>query len=966
MTGALSQFMLLIGMVLIRFRYRLRKRWATSLAILTGLGLMALSLTVLRDYELPARGLTIIHSIQVAGMVAICLLLMPELRRQPQPVQVLATLAGLMPLVVNQVSFLMPHFNLDASVMSRMAVLRWFAYLIPLMGLAIDLARGAALQIQAREQAYLRRVIDALPDLVYARDRDGRYNLLNEAAARFMGSTREDLEGRLVDDLNWGPELTERLLNIDQRILERGRRFSHPGVQFQSAEGEPRWLQILSQPLVSGDGSVDQVLGVATDVTRLKNAEQMAEQQLKVERTLRLCLANLVRSPAGNFEQAMESVLAEVGRFCGADSVFIYQNDLEAGVSRQVCSWQNGPTPIQPTHNLRNMTWALDDLVRGETVVYADPEQLPENQPEAIALARELGVRFLMLAPVFDSDGKLWGILGAHCTEPPQPDCLGCRRVLASLADLYAQARSRFLAEASLTKAKEAAEASSTAKSEFLANMSHEIRTPLNAVIGLSDILRGLEPNPEQARYLQMIHHAGESLLGIINDILDFSKIEAGQFELDEVELDLPTLLSEVVDMMAYHAQQQGLELVYHLEPSARLQTTADPVRLKQILLNLLNNAIKFTENGHVALRVNHVDGLTQFTVTDSGIGIPPHQIDHIFDKFTQADASHTRKYGGTGLGLAICSNLVRMMDGNISVESTVGHGTSFTVSLPLKGEVPSSRSLLPDPLLQNLRHLVVMPDPTARKVVKAYLHDLGLEGDVTGDAVEAGDLLKSRSYDVALIDGQFDSILLERILDSVQSQPAADRPHMIQLTPIGDHRDAEDLSGDGWDVSLHKPVYRRIIRKTLRRLQSPDQTPQVETQDNLILSQSRRVLLVEDNLFNQKVALRLLENLGCQVVVADNGKKAVDIAGGQDFDLVLMDCQMPIMDGLEATRQIRALDGTRARVPVVAMTANVLGEHRDACLECGMDDFASKPVNKKTLREIIEKWSEQESPQPV
>ena len=962
----MAGFVVLAGCLLVSLRKHLPGH--RPYIILAGLGglVLPVSLVLQLGYEPAASAVTTSHAALLAIFVGCVLLLRPELHRRPPPIYVVGILAGLLPLALNQLYFLLPGFEADATNFNRAAVLHWCAYFIPLLGLSIDLAYGAADYMRERERAYLRQVIDTLPDPVFARDAVGRLRFLNTAAAAFLGGTREQVAGQLLSECGFESDFVASNLALDQETIESGESRRHIASQVIDATGKARWLQMFIKPL-EVDGEDPQVVGVATDVTRLKEAEAELEERWHGEKTLRRCLARLVRAPADGFDLAMQDVLENVGEFCGADSVFVYEIDRKAGVARQLCIWDDGRSPAKQTHDLRGMQWALRALARGETVTVADHDEAPMD-PAARAAARSLDAKYLMLAPVFSRKGKLWGIIGAHSHEPPDNDCHSCRRILAGLADLYIGAQARVQAENDLQQAKETAEANASAKGEFLANMSHEIRTPLNAVIGLTDILRDLQPTPEQAHYVEMIHQAGNALLGLINDILDFSKIEAGQLELDPVEVELPSLLAEVVDMMAYHAQQQGLELVYHLAPSARLRTVVDPVRLKQILLNLLNNAIKFTETGHVALRVSlDSEGQVRFVVADTGIGIPPEKLARIFDKFTQADASHTRKYGGTGLGLAICNSLAGMMGGIIEVASKPGRGTLFSVTLPLTGEIDKNLPPLPDPDLVGRRHLSVMLDLAARENLSSYLCDLGVTGMSLGDPLTTADALACDDYDFVLVDAQLDSLLLESVRRAAVDVPAAKRPRLVLVTPLGDDRDSAELEAEGWSAVLHKPVRRPTLRRALKTAIDPHVTITGGVEDEgPAVPLDTRVLVVEDNVFNQTVASRLLETLGCAVVVAENGQRALDIMADRDFDLVLMDCQMPVMDGLEATRRIRQLPGPQGRVPVVAMTANVLGEHRDACLAAGMDDFASKPVNKKTLREIVTHWIREQQQEPV
>jgi CheY-like chemotaxis protein/PAS domain-containing protein len=821
--GQISLFfaglVLLSGCLAVSWRDRAPTGILAGLIVLLGAVSLAVTLVWTRG-KLPAPWLmTVSHLLLMAGYLACAWLLRSELRRQPAPAYVAAVVAGLLPMLTNQAACLVPGFAPEAVVLNRAVMLLWCAYLIPVIGLSVDLAREAARDAQAQEQAYLRRIIDAVPDLIFVRDTSGQFPLQNRAAATVLGDTDDALAAGALHD---------------------------QGAWVVGADGQRRFLQAHTQPLPAADGASVQELGVARDVTRLKLAEEQLEQRLQSERTLRRCLTRLVRSPAAGFNTAMRDVLSEVGAYCRADSAFVFEQDHDTGTVRCVSGWREPGAPKRLRLRMDDVDWALPILGVGEIVVYADPEHLP-GDPRAIALGRRLGLRYLMLAPIVGCNGQLWGAIGVHCPQPPPDGGEGFWRVLTSLADLYAVVRERGLTEEALQEAKEAAEASNRAKSEFLANMSHEIRTPLNAVIGIADILRGLEPTVEQTRYLMMIDQAGQSLLALIEDILDISRIEAGRLVLDPVPVDLPDLIAETMTMVACHARQNDLELRTHLDTSARVRVQVDPLRLRQVLLNLLGNAIKFTERGHVSLSVTHHDGVCTLVVADTGIGIAADQLPRLCDKFTQADNSHTRRFGGSGLGLAISSNLVRMMGGTLSLASEEGAGTTVTVTVPLAAEP------LPD----------------------------------TADGADGAD---------------------------ATAAPAA---------PADVDNGADQLAG-------------------------------------------ARVLLVEDNLINQKVASSLLESMGCVLTLAQNGEEAVAAAARQVFDVVMMDCQMPVMDGLEATRRIRALDGDGAMAPIVAMTANVTADHRRACLAAGMDDFVSKPVRKQLLQQIVLKWLRSGRPAPV
>jgi PAS domain S-box-containing protein len=971
LSHVLAGSVLLIGCGLLRLR-----RWLhtpATLATLAGLGAVALvaNLVLLRGYEAPSAHVTASHVGLAAAFLVSAGLLLPELRRHPLPIYAVATIAGLLPLTLAQLGMVRMGEEVDQVAVNRAAVLQWCAYLLPLLGLCIDLVRNATLRTRERERAYLRHVLDALPDLVYTRDQGGHYRLINQAAAEFLGYQPDVLEGTHMLASAPDPHSAQRALALGERIIATGRVVRHAGLSARDAAGNRRWMQWLNLRLDPGDGEPAEVLSVATDVTRLKNTEQQLARRLDSEKMLRQILVRLLRSPVTEFPEAMQDVMADLGQAYGADLMFAYEYDVPAGVMRRHHVWQRGATAVlHEEHDLSNVDWAFPRLQAGESVIFSDPDELPDA-PEVVAYARQLGVRFSLLVPVFNKSGSLWGVLGGHFTSVPEGRGHSLQRVLGALADVYTAARDHYLAERELQIASRAASDSARAKGEFLANMSHEIRTPLNAVIGLADILRSLEPSAEQVQYLDMIQHAGNSLLGIINDVLDISKIEAGQLQLDPVPVDLPALLNEVVDMMAYHAQQQGLELIYHLDPAAAVRTELDAVRLKQVLINLLNNAIKFTEHGHVSLRVRseQQDGRTwcRFDIADTGIGIPAATLDRIFEKFAQADASHTRKYGGTGLGLAICRNLVGLMGGTIGLKSKEGRGTLFTVMVPLPVAAPSVAEVLPEPGLAGRRFVAVMPSPAARESLATTLRELGLAGLTLADPADLAAHLARNPADLVLADAQMASVTLDEIGQAVDACP--DAPPRVLLTPLGDVRDRAALARHGWVASLQKPVRRPVLRRELLALLSASgpatDSPGASAGEAGVLDR-KHVLLVEDNLFNQKVAAKLLENMGCRVTVAENGERAVAAVNRDLFDLVLMDCQMPVMDGLEATRRIRGLGGDAARVPIVAMTANVMSEHREACLAAGMDDFASKPINKATLRGVLERWAQQREPELV
>jgi PAS domain S-box-containing protein len=765
----------------------------------------------------------------------------------------------------------------------------------------------------------LRQISDNIPAVIAYWDRDGICRFANQAHFDLFGLTPEQLVGMSLDQVFGSRAATEahaseRRARISAALKGERQLFDQTNI---SADGVMRHWQSEYLPQWKGD-QVDGFYALIVDITQRKIAEsRLAQQEARLATTNRM---------------------AEIGGW-----------ELERGAAH--------PAWSEMVHRIHDVP--LGEMPPQGAVQKFFPPGAHEIVNAAISAAFREGKAFDIVVPFITAKGRhRW----VRSIGEPEMVNGQCSRIVGALQDVT-DARE---AEVSSRIAKDAAEAANRAKSEFLANMSHEIRTPLNGVIGMTGLLLDTPLGAQQREYAEIVRSSGESLLALINDILDFSKIEAGRLELECIDFNIQSVIEDTIDAVALRAAEKNLELLVDIDPATPRIFRGDPMRLRQVLLNLLSNAIKFTPRGEVGLSLSTAAGLgdtakLMFAVRDTGIGILADRISTLFAPFIQADSSTTRRFGGTGLGLSISKRLAEAMGGTIEVDSTPGHGSTFRFAVCVQSSDVSVGSEVANQLV-GLRVLIVVGHRSHRLILDRQLTPEGCSLTFAASAAEglaqyAAMLNADRPPAAIIVDHELSDHSGPWLAAAIRAT-AAPPASLILLTSLATSLSEADMLLI--DRVVTKPAKTTVLVRALAEL-SRSGGPCLPASDNAAPAlefSGMRILLAEDNPVNQKLATRLLQRLGAEVHVAANGVEVLQTLRVADFDAVLMDCQMPQMDGYEATRQLRSPAGLvrNPHIPVIALTAHALATDRAKCLAAGMNDYLTKPINPKHLQQALTK----------
>ena len=806
-------------------------------------------------------------------------------------------------------------------------------------------------------------------DMIQSVDGSGRFLYTNPAWRKVVGYDEDELKSLTVFDVIH-PDCMDKCAMYFQQVME-GKDVEGMEAMLLAKNGE--------KIIVEGNSSCKMVNGIPTatrtifrNITQRKQSEERLTYLSHFQKLITSTATEFINVPIAKADIAIKHALEVIGKFLGIDRAYLIEYGWDKKRLFKTHEWIEdnllNVNPLIDSISVEGLAEWVSLHLEGKRALIEDLTQY-EGEADFLKALKEDKVKTVITKPLMNGVSCM-GFVGFDTISRIKNWTEEEFSLLRMLAELFANVWIRMQFEKDLLKAKELAEEATTTKGRFLANMSHEIRTPMNGVIGFMDLLSRTRLDHEQESYLKQAQTASDMLLHVLNDVLDFSKIEADKLTLRVSPFDLREMVESTVLLLAPSAFKKDLELNLFIKPSVDDWVKGDSGRVRQILSNLLSNAIKFTDRGEVSIIVAQEE-LDQnkvrvtFEVKDTGIGIKQDAIEQLFNPFVQADTSSTRQYGGSGLGLSISKKLAHLMNGDISVDSFFGRGSTFIFTAEFERKTnPNSMVIKDNKILEGLEILVVDDNENNRIILESYLKDAGAKVDLAESGEKAISLLFNKAqvneiYDMAILDHQMPGMDGAQLAQIIKAVPEVRDTPLVMLTSLVTTEESKQSISKGFTGFLSKPIKRaellNEIASLLNRSPYEDQIQKTTFEDKLKahhFKKDAKVLIVEDQEVNLKLLLNYLKETTFKTQVAVNGQEAVDIFQREHFDLILMDCQMPVMDGFSATRKIREIESGKSRIPIIALTAYALGGDRERCLASGMDDYITKPINFPYLLE--------------